>query len=112
MYLVKTKPNTIVIEDLNVEGMKHNRKLAKAISDAGFGEFRRQLEYKCKWYNINLYVVGRWFPSSKTCNCCGNIKENLKLSDRIYKCECGYIEDRDLNASYNIRDYYLHSLQQ
>lgn len=105
--LVKTKPRVIVIEDLNVDGMMKNHKLAQAISDISFGEIRRQLDYKCKWRGIELFVIDRFFPSSKTCNACGYIKQDLKLSDRIYKCECGYEEDRDLNASYNIRDYYL-----
>jgi len=105
--LVKTKPKAIVIEDLNVKGMMANHKLAQAISDCGFYEFRRQLEYKCKWSGIELKVIDRFFPSSKLCNNCGSIKEDLKLSDRTYKCECGYENDRDVNASYNIRDYYL-----
>jgi len=108
--LVRTKPKAVVIEDLNVEGMLKNHKLAQALSDVSFGEIRRQLEYKCKLNGIELYVIDRFFPSSKTCNKCGCIKDDLKLSDRTYKCnDCGYEEDRDVNASYNIRDYYLHS---
>ena len=107
--LVRTKPKAIVIEDLNVEGMLKNHKLAQALSDVSFGEIRRQLEYKCKLNGIELYAINRFFPSSKTCNVCGSVKQDLKLSDRTYRCECGYECDRDLNASYNIRDYYLTS---
>ena len=107
--LVKPKPNAIVIEDLNVKGMMKNHKLAQAISDCGFYEFRRQLTYKCQWNGVELLVIDRLFPSSKTCNRCGSIKEDQTLNDRTYKCECGYEEDRDVNASYNIRDYYIHS---
>ena len=73
--------------------------------DCKFYEIRRQVEYKSKYYGIEVIIADRWFPSSKTCNCCGNIDRDLKISDRIYKCSCGYIEDRDLNASYNLRDY-------
>jgi putative transposase len=93
----------IVIEDLNVSGMVKNHKLASAILDGGFYEFRRQLEYKCAWYNSTLTVVDRFYPSSKKCSCCGNIKKDLKLSDRIYKCDvCGLEIDRDLNAALNL----------
>ena len=105
--LVKTKPKTIVIEDLNVKGMMKNHNLAQHIADASFGEFRRQLEYKTKLFNIELVLVNRFFPSSKLCNSCGCIKEDLKLSDRIYRCDCGFVMDRDLNASLNLRDYVL-----
>jgi len=95
--------DVIVIEDLNVRGMVKNHKLAKSISDASFYEFRRQLEYKCAWYGKELITISRWFPSSKTCSNCGYIKDDLKLSDRIYECEhCGLSIDRDLNASMNI----------
>ena len=103
--LIKSLPKTIVIEDLNVKGMMKNRKLAKSVMDCKFYEIRRQVEYKSKYYGIEVIIADRWFPSSKTCNCCGNIDRDLKISDRIYKCSCGYIEDRDLNASYNLRDY-------
>lgn len=89
----------IVIEDLNVSGMLANRKLAKAISELGFYELRRQLEYKCAIYGSKLTIVDRWFPSSKTCSGCGVIKVNLSLSERIYRCECGLEMDRDLNAA-------------
>ena len=81
-----------------------NRHLSKAIASQKFYEFRRKLEAKCKEYGIELRIVDRWYPSSKICHHCGYIKKNLKLSDRIYKCNCGYIEDRDFNASLNLRD--------
>ena len=102
--IVKTKPSYITIEDLNVKGMMKNRHLSKAIASQKFYEFRRKLEAKCKEYGIELRIVAKWYPSSKICHHCGFIKKNLKLSDRIYKCDCGYIEDRDFNASLNLRD--------
>jgi putative transposase len=103
--LAKTK-STIVIEDLNVSGMMKNHHLARAISDVSFFEFRRQLEYKCAWYGSELVVIDRWYPSSKMCSRCGAINNELKLSDRVYKCDCGLEIDRDLNAAINIRNYY------
>ena len=102
--IIKRKPSFIAIEDLNVNGMMKNRHLSKAIQQQKLYEFRRQLEYKCKWNNIELRIVDRFYPSSKLCHNCGFIKKNLKLSDRIYKCDCGYVEDRDYNASLNLRD--------
>lgn len=94
----------IGVEDLNVSGMIKNRSLARAISDMGFGEFRRQPEYKCAWYGSQLVIHNRFYPSSKTCSGCGEVKESLKLSERIYKCEhCGLTEDRDMNAAKNLR---------
>lgn len=94
---------TIGIEDLNVSGMVRNRCLARSISDMGFGEFRRQLEYKTIWYGSELVVHNRFFPSSKTCYNCGKVKESLKLSERVYDCEyCGLTEDRDVNAAKNL----------
>ena len=105
--IVKTKPRRIVIEDLNVGGMMKNKYLAKSIHEQGFYEFRRQLTYKCEWYGIELVVADRYYPSSKICNSCGNIKKDLKLSDRIYSCECGYTTDRDLNAAMNLAKYEL-----
>ena len=94
-----------VIEDLCVRGMSKNHKLASAILDGGFSEFRRQLEYKCQWYGSTLTVVDRFYPSSKTCSGCGNIKSDLKLSDRSYVCEnCGLVIDRDLNAAINLKN--------
>jgi putative transposase len=101
-YLAKNH-GKIVIEDLNVSGLMANRKLAKAIQDMGFYEWRRQLTYKCSLYGSELLVVDRWFPSSKTCSNCGAIKKNLTLSDRVFECsECRLICDRDLNASLNL----------
>lgn len=103
--IVKTKPSYIVLEDLNVKGMMKNRHLSKAVQQQAFGEFRRQLEYKCAWNNIPLIVADRFFPSSKLCSCCGNIKKDLKLSDRVYKCECGNVIDRDYQAALNLKIY-------
>lgn len=101
--LVKTKPVKIVIECLNVLGMLKNRKLSRAISEAGFHEFARQLEYKCKLYGIEFIKVDRFFPSSKLCSKCGCKKDKLKLSERTYHCEhCGNVMDRDLNAAINL----------
>ena len=98
--IVKTKPRRIVIEDLNVKGMMKNKHLSKHIQKQGFYEFRRQLTYKCEWYGIELVVADRYYPSSKTCYACGNIKKDLKLSDRLYSCECGYTMDRDFECKY------------
>ena len=102
--MVKTKPSYITIEDLNVSGMMKNKHLSKAVASQKFYEFRTRLQAKCNENGIELRVVDRWFPSSKTCHCCGAIKKDLKLSDRIFKCDCGYIEDRDFNAALNLRD--------
>ena len=102
--IVKTKPSYIAVEDLNVSGMMKNRHLSKAIASQKFYEFRTKLEAKCKENGIELRIVDRFYPSSRRCHCCGCIKTDLKLSDRVYKCSCGYIEDRDLNASLNLRD--------
>lgn len=103
--LAKTKPMWITIEDLNVSGMIKNKRLSKAIAQQKFFEFRTKLLVKCNEYGIELRIVDRFYPSSKTCYNCGSIKSDLKLSDRIYHCdECGYIEDRDYNASLNLRD--------
>ena len=102
--IVKTKPSYITIEDLNVSGMMKNRHLSKAVASQKFYEFRMKLKTKCDQNGIELRVVGRWFPSSKICHCCGAIKKDLKLSDRIYRCNCGYTSDRDLNAALNLRD--------
>jgi putative transposase len=93
----------IVIEDLNVSGLMKNRRLARAIADVGFYEFRRQLEYKCQWYGSNLVVAPRTFPSSKLCSECGHKKSELSLSEREYHCEeCGLRIDRNLNAALNL----------
>ena len=94
-----------VIEDLNILGIIKNHRLASAILDGGFYEFKRQMIYKCRWYNTKLTIVDKFYPSSKTCSKCGNIKKDLKLSDRIYKCNnCGLEIDRDLNAAINLRN--------
>ena len=101
--LVKAKPNYITIEDLNVKGMMKNRHLSKAVAQQNFYYFRTQLESKCKQYGIELRVVSRWYPSSKACACCGYIKKDLRLSDRVYICDdCGFEIDRDLNAAINL----------
>ena len=93
----------IILEDLNVSGMMKNHKLAKAIQELGLYEMRRQFEYKSKWYGRELVFVNRFYPSSKKCSCCGNIKHNLTLKDRMYICDkCGLVIDRDKNASLNI----------
>ena len=102
--IVKTKPSYITIEDLNVSGMMKNKHLSKAVASQKFYEFRTKLQTKCKENGIELRVVDRWYPSSKTCHCCGAIRKDLKLSDRIFQCDCGYIEDRDFNAALNLRD--------
>ena len=102
--IVKTKPSYITIEDLNVKGMMKNRHLSKAVASQKFYEFRTKLQAKCNENGIELRVVDRWYPSSKTCHCCGAVKKDLKLSDRIFKCSCGYVEDRDFNAALNLRD--------
>lgn len=102
--IVKTKPSYITIEDLNVSGMMKNRHLAKAVASQKFYEFRTKIKAKCSENGIELRVVDRWFPSSKICHRCGAIKKDLRLSDRIYRCDCGYVEDRDLNAALNLRD--------
>ena len=102
--IVKTKPSYITIEDLNVSGMMKNKHLSKAVASQKFYEFRTKLQAKCKERGIELRVVDRWYPSSKTCHCCGAVRKDLKLSDRIFQCNCGYIEDRDFNAALNLRD--------
>ena len=94
----------ISVEDLNVVGMVKNHRLAKAVSDAAFGEFRRQLEYKTARTGTRLHVVDRWYPSSKICSKCGRVKAKLSLAERVYRCDgCGLVMDRDLNAAVNIK---------
>ena len=110
--IVKRKPSFICIEDLNVSGMMKNKHLSKAIQQQGFYEFRRQIKYKSEWNNIAVIIADRFFPSSKLCICCGNIKKDLKLSDRIYKCECGNVMDRDFQASLNLKTYGENVLKQ
>ena len=108
--IVKTKPSYITIEDLNVKGMMKNRHLSKAVASQKFYEFRTKLKNKCDENGIELRVVDRMYPSSKLCHCCGAIKKDLKLSDRIYKCDCGYMADRDYNASLNLRDAITYTI--
>ena len=109
--IIKRKPSFIIIEDLNVSGMMKNKYLSKAVQQQKFYEFRRQLEYKCKWNNIELRIVDRFFPSSKMCHECGSIKKDLKLSDRTYICEeCGNVIDRDYQASLNLRDCITYNI--
>lgn len=104
--IVNRKPKFIALEDLNVSGMMKNKHLAKAIQEQSFYEFKRIISYKANWSNIKIIEVPRFYPSSKTCSECGNIKSQLKLSDRVYVCEeCGCIIDRDLNASVNLMKY-------
>lgn len=103
--IVNRKPMYITIEDLNVSGMMKNKHLSKAVQQQSLFEFTRQLQYKCSWNGIELRQVSRWYPSSKVCHECGNIKKDLKLSDRVYICkECGHVADRDYQASLNLRD--------
>jgi putative transposase len=109
--LARTKPRYIVLEDLNVSGMMKNHKLAGAIGDASFIEIKRQLSYKTAWYGGSIIEVDRFFPSSKMCSKCGQIKEDLTLEDRIYVCDCGNVIDRDLNASINLEKYGIIKLK-
>ena len=104
--IIRRKPSLIVLEDLNVSGMMSNRHLSKAVQEQGFYEFRRQITYKSEWAGITVIIADRYYPSSKTCIVCGNVKKNLKLSERIYLCEkCGNEIDRDLQAAINLRRY-------
>lgn len=108
--IVKTKPSYITIEDLNIKGMIKNRHLSKAIAQQKFYKFRMNLTNKCNFNNIELRTVNRFYPSSKICSSCGNIKKDLKLSDRIYKCECGFKLDRDLNAAINLENAKIYKI--
>ena len=104
--IVKTKPSQIVMEDLNVKGMMKNKHLSEAIAKQKFYEFKRQIQYKAEMYGIKVIEVDRFYASSKTCSHCGNVKKDLKLSDRIYVCPvCGAKLDRDLNAAINLANY-------
>ncbi len=104
--IISRKPKFIVLEDLNVKGMMKNKHLSKAIQEQCFYEFYRQMQYKCNWNNIEFTTADRYYPSSKMCSCCGNIKKDLKLKDRIYICaECGNVIDRDYQASVNLKRY-------
>ena len=102
--IIKQEPSYITIEDLNIKGMMKNKHLSKAVASQKFFEFKTKLNSKCKQSNIELRIVDKFYPSSKTCSCCGSIKKDLKLSDRVYKCKCGLIIDRDLNASINLKN--------
>ena len=102
--IAKTRPSYVTIEDLNIAGMMKNRHLSKAVASQKFYEFRTKPEAKCRESGIELRIVDRWYPSSKLCHECGCIKKDLKLSDRVYRCECGYEADRDYNASLNLMD--------
>ncbi len=102
---IKREPRFISLEDLNISGMMKNKHLSKAVQRQGFYEFRRQIEYKSEWNNIQVIIADRFFPSSKLCSCCGRIKKDLKLSERIYKCECGNVIDRNYQAALNLKKY-------
>ena len=106
--IIKLNPYRVVMEDLNVSGMMKNKHLAEKIAEQKFYEFKRQMKYKCQFNKIEFFEADRWYPSSKTCSCCKNIKKDLKLSDRTYICnECGLVIDRDKNASINLGNYKL-----
>ena len=109
--IVKREPSFICIEDLNVSGMMKNKHLSKAVQEQCFYEFRKQIGYKATWNNIPVIIANRFFPSSKLCSCCGTIKTDLKLSDRIYKCKCGNVIDRDYQAALNLKRYGENALK-
>lgn len=106
------RPCAVVLEDLNVAGMTRNHKLARAISDTGFSEFRRQVDYKTQWNGEQLVIADRFFPSSKTCSACGQVNQDLTLGDRSWACVCGATHDRDLNAALNLKEYGLRTVGQ
>ena len=110
--IINQKPKFITIEDLNVKGMMKNKHLSKAVANEKFYEFISKLTNKCNVLGIELRIVDRFYPSSKLCHLCGSMKKDLKLKDRIYKCNCGYIEDRDYNASLNLRDCLTYKIAQ
>lgn len=105
--IVKLNPYRIVMEDLNISGMLKIKHLAKAVHEQNFYEFRRQIEYKAKFNGIEFVLADRFYPSSKMCSCCKTIKRDLRLKDRIFKCSCGFILNRDKNASINLSNYKL-----
>ena len=106
--IINREPKFIVLKDLSVQGMMKNRHLSEAIQEQCFYEFYRQIQYKCEWHNIEFIMADRYYPSSKMCSRCGNIKKDLKLSDRIYRCSvCGFVIDRDFQASVNLMNYGL-----
>ena len=110
--IVKTKPFQIVLEDLNVSCMMKNRHLSKSLMCQKLYEFRRQIEYKAELYGIEVVIADRWYPSSKLCHKCGNVKRDLKLSDRTYRCDCcGNVVDRDINASINLANYNIGNIK-
>ena len=110
--IIERKPNFISLEELNVSGMMKNRHLARAIQEQSFVSFKAILSYKTAWNNIQIIEVPRFYPSSKTCSCCGSVKSDLKLSDRVFVCpDCGNKMDRDLNASINLKNYGLSALK-
>ncbi|SUY31200.1 RNA-guided endonuclease InsQ/TnpB family protein [Clostridium perfringens] len=102
--IIKQKPSYITIEDLAVSNLMKNKHLSKAIASQKFFEFKTKLMFKCKENHIELRIVDRFYPSSKTCSSCGKVKKDLKISDRVYKCDCGLTIDRDLNASINLKN--------
>ena len=103
-YKITNENQVISLEDLNVKGMMKNRHLSKATASQKFYEFRTRLQGKCAEKGIELRIADRWYPSSRRCHNCGQIRKDLKLSNRVYQCSCGYCEDRDLNAALNLRD--------
>ena len=111
LHKVSTKlireSQTICLENLGVKNMMKNHCLAQAISDVSWSEFNRMIEYKSEWYGVNVLRIGRFSPSSKTCEC-GKINKALKLSDRVWECECGKVMERDLNAARNIKKFALY----
>ena len=108
--IAKTKPSYITIETLNIKKMMKNQYLSKCIANQSLYKFGTQLRHKCQWNGIELRTVDMFYPSSKICHNCGCVKKDLKLSDRTYKCGCGYIKDRDLNAALNLRDAKIYSI--
>lgn len=109
--IVKLNPYRVVMEDLNVSGMMKNKHLSEAIAEQKFYEFIRQMKYKCEFNGIEFIQADRFYPSSKTCSCCGSLKSDLKLSDRVYRCdECGLEIDRDKNASINLANYKINEI--
>lgn len=108
--IIDKRPSRIVLEDLHVHGMMQNHRLARAIADASFYEFKRQLTYKAELAGIELIIADRFFPSSKRCSCCGTIKTDLTLGERIFRCDlCGLVVDRDLNAALNLKQWHTDS---
>ena len=103
--LVELLPKRVVMENLNVSGMMKNKHLSEAIAEQGFYRFISYMKYKCEWNGIEFIQADKFYPSSKTCSCCGKIRKDLKLSDRVFRCECGAEIDRDINAAINLKNY-------